>query len=192
MLSQGCKPLHLVPILECFSQTSLLLAPNYTVLHVASASVDQQTGTITMVEHKVPRSCLSTDFFPAMLEMLLLLLHATACNITPSLNMCSLAAPVPHCWLRPLPTLALDSSIYYFAKTHAMPGIFLHTVHTTNATTVSLGIAAYHSSKIGMRVNISASVASADLRIILCIITGIWQWLPTGFQGPDCSNEHLR
>lgn len=118
--------------------------------------------------------------------------HATACNITPSLNMCSLAAPVPHCWLRPLPTFALDSSIYYFAKTHAMPGIFLHTVHTTNATTVSLGIAAYHSSKIGMRVNISASVASTDLRIILCIITGIWQWLPTEFQGPDCSNEHLR
>lgn len=173
----------LSPILECFSQLSLLLAPNDTVLHVAFASIDQQTVTTTMVEHKVPRSCLSTFFQPVS--------HAIACNITASLNMCSLEAPMPHCWLRPLPTLAPDSSISYFAKTHAMPGIFPHTVHTTNATTVSLGIAAYHSSKIGMGVNISASVASTDLRIILCLITGIWQWLPTGFQGPDCSNECL-
>lgn len=32
---------------------------------------------------------------------------------------------------------------------------------------------------------------SWPLRIILCISTCIWQWLPAGFQGPACSPEHL-
>ena len=37
---------------------------------------------------------------------------------------------------------------YYLAKTHATPGRFLHTVHTTNTTAAALGTAACHSSKM--------------------------------------------
>lgn len=81
--------------------------------------------------------------------------HAAACNIKTSFNIGSLAAPVPHCWLRPLPTLAPDSLPTTLLR-HVMPSIFLYTIHTTNATVASLGIAACPSSKMGMEVNIPA------------------------------------